>query len=641
MAFKNLQEFIDILEKEGELKRISAPVDTHLEISEITDRISKHRGPALLFENTDFNFPVLINAFGSEKRMCLSLGVDSLDEISGQISKLLKGLTGPKSGLMDKLKMLPLLSEVSSWMPKQIGGKGACQDVINRDPDLAKLPVITCWPHDGGPYITLPVVHTIDPETKIRNVGIYRMQVLDKNTSGMHWQLHKNSARHYHAYKKLGKKMPVSVTLGGDPVYTYAATAPMPDNMDEYMLAGFLRKKKVELVKCITNDIYVPADADFVLEGYVDPEEELILEGPFGDHTGFYSLADFYPKFHVTCITHRKNAVYPTTIVGVPPQEDEWLGKATERIFLSPIQMTMLPEVLDMVMPVEGVFHNIAIVRINKSYAGQGRKVAHSLWGAGQMMFNKVMIVLDRDIDISDYKAVLRVINQAVDPGADIFMAKGPVDVLDHASRKFAYGGKLGIDATDKFPEEVETQITSDVFVQADIDRIKKSFPEILHVNDTLIKSGVLILAVKKSKPGHVKWLHNTLLAKGLVKNVKFIVYTEHVIDLQHFGDIAWRVANNIDPARDCYYVYDTQGNPMYGLAIDGTRKYPELDGFEREWPNTVVHNAETIKKVDEMWDSLGLGEFITSPSLKYCKQLYPGEAVAGEKGEMHECMNA
>jgi 4-hydroxy-3-polyprenylbenzoate decarboxylase len=632
MAYKNLQEFIDKLEKEGELKRISVPVDIHLEISEITDRVSKTRGSALLFENTGYDFPLLINAFGSEKRMCLSLGVDSLDEISGQITKLMKGLTGPKAGLMDKLKMLPLLSEVSSWMPKQTGGKGACQEIINRNPDLAKLPVITCWPHDGGPYITLPVVHTIDPETKIRNVGMYRMQVFDKNTTGMHWQLHKNSARHFHEYKKLGSKMPVSVTLGGDPVYTYAATAPMPDNMDEYMLAGFLRKKKVELVKCITNDIYVPADADFVLEGYVDPAEELILEGPFGDHTGFYSLADYYPKFHVTCITHRKNAIYPTTIVGVPPQEDEWLGKATERIFLSPIQMTMLPEVVDMVMPVEGVFHNIAIVKIKKSYAGQGRKVAHSLWGAGQMMFNKVMIVLDRDIDISDYKAVLKVINQAVDPGNDVFMAKGPVDVLDHASRKFGYGGKLGIDATDKLPEEVETLITEDIFVQVDVEGIKKAFPEIHHINDTLVKTGLLILAVKKSKQGHVKWLHHSLLKKGLVKNIKFIIYTEHVIDLKHFGDIAWRVANNIDPAQDCYYTYDAGGNQMYGLAIDGTRKYPELDGFEREWPNTVVHNEETIKKVDEIWGSLGLGEFVPSPSLKYRNQLYPGEAVAGEE---------
>lgn len=634
MAYKNLQKFIDLLEKAGELKRVTTPVDVHLEISEITDRVSKNRGPALLFENAGFDFPVLINAFGSEKRMCMALGVDSFDEIGRQITQLFKKLTGPKPGLMDKLKMLPALKEVAAWMPKQKRGRGACQKVVMRDADLTKLPVITCWPHDGGPYITLPVVHTNDPETGIRNVGMYRMQVFDKNTTGMHWQLHKNSARHYNEYKKLGKKMPVSVILGGDPIYTYAATAPMPDNMDEYMLAGFLRKRKVELVKCITNEIYVPADADFVLEGYVDPSEELVPEGPFGDHTGFYSLTDNYPKFHITCITHRKNAIYPTTIVGVPPQEDEWLGKATERIFLSPIQMTMLPEVVDMIMPVEGVFHNIAIVKIKKSYAGQGRKVAHSLWGAGQMMFNKIIIVLDREIDISDYGAVLKVIYQAVDPVSDVFMAKGPVDVLDHASRKFAFGGKLGIDATDKFVEEVETSITGEVFVSCDKEGVKNAFPEILHINDALIRMGALFLAVKKSKPSHIKWLHQQLLTKGLVNNVKFIVFTEHVLDLQDFGDIAWRVANNVDPGRDCYYAYDKNGRQLYGMAIDGTRKYRKYDGFERDWPNTVVHTEETIRIVDDKWDGLGLGRFVISPSLKYRHQLYAGEAVAEEGKE-------
>jgi len=631
MAYKNLQEFVDKLKTAGELKAVNVPVDVHLEISEITDRVSKSKGPALLFENTGFDFPVLINAFGSEKRMCMALGVEHLDEIGEKISRLLKQLAGPKTGLMDKLRLLPAMKEIASWMPKQRKGRGACQEVILREPDLSILPVITCWPYDGGPYITLPLVHTVDPHTGIRNVGMYRMQVLDKNTTGMHWQLHKNAARHYREYKNAGKKMPVTVTLGGDPVCTYAATAPMPDNMDEYMLAGFLRSQKVELVKSITNDIYIPADADIVLEGYVDPEEELITEGPFGDHTGFYSLADRYPKFHVTCITHRKNAVYPTTIVGVPPQEDQWLGKATERIFISPIQMTMLPEVTDMVMPVEGVFHNIAIVKIRKSYAGQGRKVANALWGAGQMMFNKILIVLDRDISISDYRQVLKVINQAVDPQTDVFLSKGPVDVLDHASRRFAYGGKLGIDATDKFNEEVEPRVTGDVFVGCNSTGIKKRFPEVLHVNDGLLKEGVIFLAVKKSKKDHIKWLHHQLLSSGLISNVKFVVYTGHVIDLQHFGDIAWRVANNIDPATDCFYAYNEKGKAYYGLAIDGTRKYKKYDGFKRQWPNTVVHTAETVKKVDEKWETLELGPLIPSPSLKYRKQLYGGKAVAEE----------
>jgi 4-hydroxy-3-polyprenylbenzoate decarboxylase len=631
MAYKNLCKFIDKLEESGELVKIKTFADPFLEISEITDRISKSRGPALLFENTGYDFPVLINAFGSEKRMCLALGINKFDDFAEEILALLKDFSTPKITLLDKLKMLPALGQIASWMPKSIKGRGACQEVIMPEPDLTKLPVITCWPHDGGPFITLPVVHTKDPENGTRNVGMYRMQVFGKDLTGMHWQLHKNSARHFNAYKKLGKKMPVSVILGGDPVYTYAATAPMPDNFDEYLLAGFLRKQKVELVKCITNDLEVPSDADFVIEGFVDPTEDFIFEGPFGDHTGFYSLADYYPKFHVTCITHRKEAVYPTTIVGVPPMEDEWLGKATERIFLSPIKMTMLPEIEDMIMPVEGVFHNITIVKIKKSYAGQGRKVAHSLWGAGQMMFNKVMIVIDRDIDISNYREVLKVISQTVDPENDIFITKGPADVLDHASKKFAYGGKLGIDATDKYPDEVEERLLNDVLIKVEKGEIIKNYPEIIQINDLLKNQGLLIISVKKQKKNHIRILHKTMMENGFIKNIKFVIYAEHVLDIDDFADVTWRVANNIDPARDCFYVDDENGEKFYGLAIDGTRKYKVLDGFERNWPNTVTQSPETIKKVDEKWDQLGLGAFVPSPSQKYIKQLYPGKATAEE----------
>jgi len=632
MAYKNLCKFIDKLEESGELVKIKTFADPFLEISEITDRISKSRGPALLFENTGYDFPVLINAFGSEKRMCLALGINKFDDFAEEILALLKDFSTPKITLLDKLKMLPALGQIASWMPKSIKGRGACQEVIMPEPDLTKLPVITCWPHDGGPFITLPVVHTKDPENGTRNVGMYRMQVFGKDLTGMHWQLHKNSARHFNAYKKLGKKMPVSVILGGDPVYTYAATAPMPDNFDEYLLAGFLRKQKVELVKCITNDLEVPADADFVIEGFVDPTEDFIFEGPFGDHTGFYSLADYYPKFHVTCITHRKEAVYPTTIVGVPPMEDEWLGKATERIFLSPIKMTMLPEIEDMIMPVEGVFHNITIVKIKKSYAGQGRKVAHSLWGAGQMMFNKVMIVIDRNIDISDYCEVIKVISQTVDPENDVFITKGPADVLDHASKKFAYGGKLGIDATDKYPDEVEERLVKDILIKVETAEILKNYPDVVQINKTMKNQGLLIISVKKDRKNHIRILHKSLMEGGLIRNIRFIIYAEHILDIDDFADVTWRVANNIDPARDCFFVDDENGEKFYGLAVDGTRKYKVLDGFERNWPNAVTHNIETIKKVDEKWDQLGLGAFVPSPSLKYIKQLYPGKAIAEEE---------
>ena len=327
MAYKNLQHFISTLEQAGELLKIKEYVNPKLEIAEITDRISKQNGPALLFENTGYHFPLLINSMGTYKRMCMALGVENLDQITNEIEVLFKTLMKPKDNVIEKLKMLPKLSQIASWMPKLKSGRGDCQQVIMQNPDITKLPVLTCWPHDGGPFLTLPVIHTLDPLTGVRNVGMYRMQVFSPQLTAMHWHKHKVSARHFNEYKKLNKKMPVAVTLGGDPVYTYAATAPLPDNIDEYMLAGFLRKKKVELVKCLTldkatygHDVYVPADADFVIEGYVDPNEELIWEGPFGDHTGYYSLPDFYPRFHITAITHRHDAVYPATIVGIPPQ---------------------------------------------------------------------------------------------------------------------------------------------------------------------------------------------------------------------------------------------------------------------------------------------------------------------------------
>jgi len=410
MAYSSLRQFIERLEQAGELYRIKAYVNPRLEIAEITDRMSKSPGggKALLFENTGYDFPVLINAMGSYRRMCMALGVDDLNVIGREMEALFKSLAVPRSSLVEKLSLLPTLGKLASWMPVRIKGRGACQEVVMPEPDLYRLPILTCWPKDGGPFITLPIIHTRDPHTGIRNVGMYRMQVFTKDMTGMHWHKHKVSARHFQAYQALKQKMPVAVALGGDPVYTYAATAPLPDNVDEYMLAGFLRKKKVELVKCLTQDIEVPADADIVIEGYVDPEEAFIWEGPFGDHTGYYSLPDWYPRFHVTCITHRKDAVYPATIVGIPPQEDAWIGKATERIFITPIKMTMLPEVVDMDMPIEGVFHNLTIVSIHKQYPGHAQKVMNAMWGAGQMMFNKILVIVDGELNIHDYETLAR-----------------------------------------------------------------------------------------------------------------------------------------------------------------------------------------------------------------------------------------
>ncbi len=451
MAYKNLRAFIERLKDNDELVIIDHPVSRELEITEITDRISKSNGPALLFTNVkESDFPVLINAYGSFKRMAWSLGVEDIEDIASDIEALIK--TKPAEGFMDKLKLLPKLKELASSFPKTVK-KGACQEVIIKNPDLNKLPVLKCWPLDGGPFITLPVVISKDPDSGIRNLGMYRMQVYDKNTTGMHWHIHKVGARHYQRNKELGKKMELAVSLGGDPAITFSASAPLPDNVDEFLFAGYLRKEPVKLVKAITVDIEVPAEAEFIIEGYVDPEEELRMEGPFGDHTGYYSLADNYPVFHVTCITHRKNPVYPATIVGRPPMEDCYMAKATERIFLPLIKMT-IPEIVDMNLPIEGVFHNIAIISIKKQFPAHARKIMHALWGLGQMMFTKALIIVDDDVNVQDPQEVVWRVANNIDAKRDIVFVDGPVDCLDHASQSANVGSKMGIDATRKWKSE-------------------------------------------------------------------------------------------------------------------------------------------------------------------------------------------
>ena len=638
MAYKHLKHFIDTLEKAGELIRIKTYVDPRLEIAEITDRVSKspNGGKALLFENTGYDFPVLINSMGSYKRMCMALGVQELDDVANEIEALVKLLSKPKEGLLDKLAMLPKLGQFASWMPKVASGKGACQEVIMADPDLTKLPVMQCWPKDGGPFITLPVIHTKDPNTGTRNVGMYRMQVFDKTMTGMHWHKHKVSAKHFMEYKKLKKRMPVAVILGGDPAYTYSATAPLPENVDEYMLAGFLRKQKVELVRCITQpEIEVPADADFVIEGYVDPEEELIWEGPFGDHTGYYSLADWYPRFHVTAITHRKDAVYPSTIVGIPPQEDAWIGKATERIFLAPIKMTMVPEIIDMEMPVEGVFHNLVIAQIKKDYPGQAQKVMNAMWGAGQMMFNKILAVADEGTNIQDYKALARYMFKHLNPATDIYFSQGPMDVLDHSCSKMGFGGKMCIDGTRKYEEEIagngEQPVANYPFNKQEI---LKRFPEVKEINDSLLKEDIpcILVSVQKSRPLHIKELNEQIYCLPEMTTVKMVLYVEHTVDVNDLPSALWRFCNNLDPRRDSFVVRPPlPGHPDKmgaGIGMDGTLKTRLLDNFERDWPNIIVADDATIKKVDEKWESLNIGPFIASPSHKYKSQMYGEEAV-------------
>jgi len=451
MPYNSLEEFVQVLDRNGELKRISHPVKAELEITEIADRVMKRGGPALLFENVvGKQVPVLINAFGSEKRMALALGVTDLEEIAREVEKLAK--TKPPKNFADKLRLLSELVRLAAVPPK-IVKDGECQAVVQRDPNLEILPVLTCWPGDGGPFITLPAVFSKDPRTGARNVGLYRMQVYDRRTTGMHWHLHKVGARHYQRQKEARDRMELAVCLGGDPALIYAATAPLPDQIDEVLFTGFLRKKGLALVKGITVDIEVPASADIVIEGYVDPCEPLRREGPFGDHTGFYSLADDYPVFHVTCITHKAKPIYLTTIVGRPPMEDAFIGKATERIFLPLLRVT-LPEIVDLNLPVHGVFHNLAIVSIEKEYPAHARKVMHALWGMGQMMFTKTLIIVDHDVNVHDLAEVTWVAGNNIDPKRDTIFVEGPVDVLDHAAPLMGYGSKMGIDATRKWRSE-------------------------------------------------------------------------------------------------------------------------------------------------------------------------------------------
>lgn len=456
MAYGGFREFLEQLERLGELRRIRVPVDPALEITEIADRVVKAGGPALWFENVrGSDFPVAIGAFGTRKRMSLALGVEDFESIADEVAELVQLPGNMPSGMWGKAALLPGLAQLGrNTAPRTVARAAPCQEVVHTGGDarLSSLPVLTCWPLDGGPFITLPLVFTRDPATGKRNVGMYRMQVYDDRTAGMHWQRHKVGSRHHAAWEAQGKEIPVAVALGGDPALVYAATAPLPDEIDEMAFAGFLRKKPVEMARCKTQDLEVPADAEFVLEGFV-PAGERRAEGPFGDHTGFYTLEDDYPVFHVTAITHRRQPVYPATIVGRPPMEDGWLGKATERIFL-PLVRLFVPEVIDYHLPVQGVFHNLCLVRIRKRYPGHAQKVMHALWGLGQMMFSKVIVVVDEWVDVQNLSETLWVTLNNIDPERDVCFVRGPIDVLDHSSRAAGYGSKMGIDATRKWPEE-------------------------------------------------------------------------------------------------------------------------------------------------------------------------------------------
>lgn len=607
--YRSLKEYIECLERAGELTRVKARVSTRFEIAEITDRMCKSEGggKALLFENTESGFPVVTNMMGSSKRMALALGVEKLDDIADRITRLLGDALSPKASLWEKMRMLPLLADVSKWFPQNVSGRGACQEVVwqGDEVDLERLPLLHSWECDGGAFVTLPMVNTVDPESGVRNVGMYRMQRFDKCSTGMHWHKHKTGARHYDAYKRLGQRMPVVVCLGGDPAYTYAATAPMPDNMDEYLLAGFLRRKPVRLVKALTCDIRIPEDCDFVIEGYVDPMEEKVVEGDFGDHTGFYSLKDLYPRFHVTAITHRRDAIYPATVVGVPPQEDAYIAEATEKIFLAPIRLAVQPEVEDLWMPIEGTAHNLAMVFIAKRYEGQAHKVVQGLWGAGQMMFNKYMVVVSAEHNIRSF-SVLGKLLRRVELQSAVIRAEGVLDVLDHATATCGFGGKMAIDLT-------EVDINQAVEPIAEPTTVEPMGGVRLCDTRFLAEYGLLLLYAIEDRPVEVDVAR--YLEHNGFKGVKYVA----LFDYQAAGamtpnDLLWLAMANTDPRRDVKSIRDG------ALLFDARSKHPGVGENPTRFPNVVMSSVETIRQVDERWAEYGLGELIASPSRRYRK---------------------
>jgi len=592
MAYKNLRHFMDVLQQRGELAIVKAEVDRELEITEITDRVSKAYGPALLFENVKgCQFPLLINAFGTYERMALSLGANTLDEVGDSIGDWLD--MANYLGLANKFKMLPKLPRFVGVFPQKIL-KGACQEVVNMNPDLDLLPILKCWPKDGGRFMTLPLVMTKDPKTGVQNTGMYRMQQFDKTSTGMHWHLHKDGREIYENYREIGGKMPVSVAFGCDPAITYAATAPLPKMIDEMMFAGYLRKFPVMLVKSKTNDIYVPAEAEIVLEGYVDLDEPLKKEGPFGDHTGYYSLEDFYPVFHVACITHKKNAVFPATIVGKPPMEDCYLGKATERIFLPLIKMTT-PEIINYNFPLEGVFHNCVIVSIKKRFPGHAYKVMNALWGAGQMMYTKMIVVVEDATDPYNINAVIEDVLAHSRIPRDLFVAPGPLDALDHASDVPHFGNRLGIDATKKWEAEgVDEEVSKKEFLNLG------QLPSIRASRLWEFESGaVFVASIHKEKPFQAKELLEEVLGQSQGSFLKVALIVDKDVDPSDASFVSWKLFNNIDAGRDLVYMGES-------IGIDATRTWPE-EGHRRPWPDDISMSQSIIDLVARRWEEYGI----------------------------------
>jgi len=594
-AFNNLRQFIEELEACGELKRIRRPVSARLEISRLTDQESKRPGggKALYFEQVKHSsFPVVTNVFGSSRRICLALGVTHLDQLGDRIREFTE-FDAPQS-LKEAFRLIPKAVEVSRCLPRRFkSGTPPCQQVVHTgdDVDLTRIPVLKCWPKDGGPFVTLPLVITRSPVSGKRNMGMYRLQIFDRNTTGMHWHIHKDGSHYYQEYCRQNRKMPVAVAVGADPATVYSATAPLPRGMDEVMLAGFIRRKPVVMTRCVTVDLEVPAEAEFVLEGYVVPGE-LRREGPFGDHTGYYSLEDDYPVFHVTAVTHRRDAVYHATVVGPPPMEDCYLARATERLFLPMIQAVM-PEIRDYWFPWEGVFHNIVVVSIDKEYPGHAWKVMSGLWGQGQMSFCKAIVVVDPAVDCQNPEKILDAFVRNFDVQTDITLTLGILDVLDHSSPNPTYGNKIGIDLTRRFPNEeprIPVTVTAGTITDEPIpDALFESVPEISGVRvirpeittDEPVRNHMLAVSVQKSVDRGGRYVADMILNDAGLARFNLIVLFDDDIDLNDASMMLWKLFNNVDPGRDMVI--------RQGRAVVDACKKGAMDGHHREWPDDLT----------------------------------------------------
>lgn len=608
-AYQDLQDFIAALERAGELLRIKAPVSNDLEITQITDLASKSPGggKALLFENVEGSrFPVLTNAFGSERRICMALGVPHLDRLAERLRGFIE-MKPPKSPL-DALRLVPMGLDLLRFLPRKTR-KAPCQEVVHLggDVDLSILPVLKCWPLDGGPFVTLPVVITRSLETGKRNAGMYRLQIYDRNTTGMHWHIHKDGSHYYQEFRKRRKRMPVAVAIGTDPAVTYAATAPLPRGIDEMMLAGFIRRRPVPMARCLTVDLEVPADSEFVLEGYVDPDE-LRVEGPFGDHTGYYSLVGDYPVFHVTALTHRRNPVYFATIVGRPPMEDCFLAKATERIFL-PLLNAVFPEIGDYWMPWEGVFHNITVLSIRKEYPGHARRMMSAIWGQGQMSFCKAAVLVDPSVDLGQPRRVLENILDRIDIESDLYLSEGVLDVLDHSAPEPLFGSKIGIDATSRLPGEKERPEVPSSGAIPGGEAIRAALGDVsdllvdFHAPELNVKNRLLLVNFRKDGSVAGRSFAERLLDHPALRPFSIFLLYDESIDLRDASLVLWKLFNNVDPRRD---TVRSAGR----IVVDATKKGPE-DGHLRPWPEDIVMDPEITARVQRRAAELGIEAFL------------------------------